>query len=66
MSDCLRTTTVDKNNGNYTAKQVVTFMNHNAGKWMSINQGLVAFGNKDREFNFMRTTEDSGAYIRSL
>ncbi|KAL1479136.1 hypothetical protein MTO96_052109 [Rhipicephalus appendiculatus] len=59
MSDCLRTTTVHKDNANYTAKQVVTFMNHKAGKWMSIDQGLVAFDNEDGEFNFMRTTEGS-------
>ncbi|KAL3197550.1 hypothetical protein MRX96_001611 [Rhipicephalus microplus] len=59
VSDCLRTTTVLKNSENHTAKQVVTFMNHKAGEWMSIDQGLVAFPDENGEFNFMKTAEDS-------
>ncbi|KAH6921056.1 hypothetical protein HPB50_027956 [Hyalomma asiaticum] len=59
ISDCLRTRTVHKDNENHIARQVVTFWNHKAGKWMSINQGLVALRNDDGKYNFMKTTKDS-------
>lgn len=59
VSDCLTTTTINKDNKSHTATQIVKFWNDKASKWMSINQGLVAFSSEEGMHNFMRTTEDS-------